>query len=130
VTLHLSLLLWLPALAGTLGLMLPGRATARLLALLGSAGALGLAISAVMDFDRKAPGLQYVTDETWIRTLGIHYKLGIDGVNLFLILLATGLFTASILWAAGRTWERDKLFFFHMGVGHTLPCPPDSTCAT
>ena len=119
MTLHLSFLLWLPALAGTLGLMLPGRATARLLALLGSAGALGYAISAVVDFDRSVPGLQYVTDETWIRTLGIHYKLGIDGVNLFLILLATGLFTASILWAAGRTWGRDKLFFFHMGVGHT-----------
>jgi NADH-quinone oxidoreductase subunit M len=119
VTLHLSFLLWLPAVAGTLGLLLPGRVTARLLALLGSAAALGYAVSAVIDFDRGAEGLQYVTDETWIRSLGIHYKLGIDGVNLFLILLATVLFTASILWAAGKSWERDKLFFFHMGVGHT-----------
>ncbi len=119
MTLHLSLLLWLPALAGTLGLLLPGRLTARALALLGSAGALGYAISAVIDFDRRAGGLQYVTDETWIRTLGIHYKLGMDGVNLFLVLLAAGLFTASMLWAASREWERPKLFFFHMGVGHT-----------
>ncbi len=119
MTLHLSLLLWLPALAGTLGLLAPGRMTARVLALLGSAGALGFAISAVIDFDRDVGGLQYVTDETWIRTLGIHYKLGIDGVNLFLLLLAAGLFTASMLWAAGREWERPKLFFFHMGVGHT-----------
>ena len=94
MTLHLSFLLWLPALAGTLGLLLPGRAAARLLALLGSAGALGYAISAVIDFDRGGAGLQYVTDETWIRTLGIHYKLGIDGVNLFLVLLAPGLFIA------------------------------------
>jgi len=119
VTLHLSVLLWLPALAGTLGMLAPGRATARLLALLGSAGALGLAAGAVVNFDRGATGLQYVTDDRWIRTLGIHYKLGIDGVNLFLVLLATGLFTASTLWAANRTWERDKLFFFHMGLGHT-----------
>ncbi len=119
MTLHLSLLLWLPALAGTLGLLLPGRVTARALALLGSAGALGFAISAVIDFDRAAGGLQYVTDETWIRTLGIHYKLGVDGVNLFLILLAAGLFTASMLWSATREWERPKLFFFHMGIGHT-----------
>ncbi|MCW3011814.1 MAG: NADH-quinone oxidoreductase subunit [Solirubrobacterales bacterium] len=119
MTLHLSFLLWLPAVAGLLGLLLPGRMTARLLALLGSVGALGYAVSAVVDFDRNAPGLQWVTDETWIRTLGIHYKLGIDGVNLFLILLATVLFTASMLWAAGREWERPKLFFFHMGLGHT-----------
>ena len=119
MTLHLSFLLWLPAVAGTLGLLLPGRATARLLALLGSAGALGYAISAVIDFERDATGLQYVTDVTWIRSLGIHYKLGLDGVNLFLVLLTTLLFTASMLWAAGREWERPKLFFFHMGLGHT-----------
>ncbi len=119
MTLHLSFLLWLPGVAGVLGLLLPGRVTARLLALLGSGAALGYAIAAVVDFDRGADGLQYVTDETWIRTLGIHYKLGLDGINLFLVLLCTLLFTASILWAAGRTWERDRLFFFHMGLGQT-----------
>jgi len=120
VTLHLSFLLWLPAVAGTLGLLLPGRMTARVLALLGSLGALGYAIAAVVDYDRGATEvLQYVTADEWIPALGITYKLGIDGLNLFLVLLATGLFTASMLWAAGRTWERDKLFFFHMGLGHT-----------
>ena len=116
---NLSILLWLPAAAGLLGLLLPGRVTARVLALLGSAGALAYAVSAVVDFDRNAEGLQWVQDETWIRELGIHYKLGIDGVNLFLILLAAGLFTASIAWSASRVWEREKLFYFHMGLAHT-----------
>ena len=37
---------------------------------------------------RGARGLQYVTDEMWISQLGIHYKLGIDGLNLFLIAAA------------------------------------------
>jgi NADH-quinone oxidoreductase subunit M len=119
VTIPLSILLWLPALAGTLGLLLPGRATARALAILGSLGALGLAIAYVVDFDRLAGGLQHVTDQTWIRTLGIHYKLGLDGLNLFLILLAALLFTASVLWAATRDRDREPLFFFHLGVGHT-----------
>ena len=115
----LSILLWLPALAAVLGLLIPGRATARMLALLGSAGALGLAVSYVLDFDRGVDGLQFVTDESWIRTLGISYKLGIDGINLFLILLTTILFTASVLWAAGQSWERERLFFFHMGMAQT-----------
>ena len=119
MTLHLSFLLWLPAVAGTLGLLLPGRSTARGLALLGSFGALGYAVAAVIDFERGADGLQYVTNESWIRTLGISYKLGIDGVNLFLVLLAAVLFTASMLWSVSREWERPKLFFFHMGLGHT-----------
>ena len=33
---------------------------------------------------RRPGGLQFVTDETWIAQLGIHYKLGLDGLNLFL----------------------------------------------
>ena len=43
---------------------------------------------------RPAAGLQHVTDETWISELGIHYKLGVDGLNLFLVLLTTLLFIA------------------------------------
>ena len=41
----------------------------------------------VVDFDSAARGLQFVTDETWISELGIHYKLGVDGLNLFLVVL-------------------------------------------
>lgn len=119
MTLHLSILLWLPALAGTIGMLLPGRIAARTLALLGSGGALAFAVVAIVDFDRGADGLQYVTDASWIRTLGIHYKLGLDGLNLFLVLLATLLFTASVAWAVTRDWERDRLFYFHLGIGHT-----------
>ena len=33
-------------------------------------------------------------DVTWISELGIHYKLGVDGINLFLILLT------ALLWLA------------------------------
>ncbi len=119
MTLHLSLLLWLPAFAAVLGLFAPGKATARGLAVLGSGAALAYAIAAVIDYDRGAGGLQYVTDETWIRTLGISYKLGLDGLNLFLVLLATLLFTASVLWAARTPRENERLFFFHLGLGHT-----------
>ena len=42
----------------------------------------------IADFD-TAGGLQYVTDDAWIPELGIRYKLGIDGLNLWLILLTT-----------------------------------------
>ena len=118
MTLHLSILLWLPAASGVLALLLPGRGIPRLAGLVGSALALGLAIALVIDFDRGA-GLQYVTDIDWIRSLGIHYKLGLDGLNLFLVLLCTIIFTASLLWASGQDWKREGQFFFHMGIAQT-----------
>jgi NADH-quinone oxidoreductase subunit M len=111
-------MLWLPAFAGVLALLAPRRA-AGWLAFLGSAGALGYAIAHVVDFD-KGGGLQHVTDATWISELGIHYKLGIDGLNLFLVLLATVGFTACILWAVleGRR-ERERQFYFFFSLAHT-----------
>ena len=118
MALHLSYLLWLPAVAGLIALLVPRRASGWV-ALLGSAGALGYAIAYVADFE-SGGGLQHVTDVTWISELGIHYKLGIDGLNLFLVLLTTIAFTACILWAVqeGRR-ERERTFFFFFGLGHT-----------
>ena len=62
---------------------------------LGSLATLGLAIGLLAGFDTGAAGLQHVTDVTWIPELGIHYQLGVDGLNLFLILLT------ALLWAGG-----------------------------
>lgn len=118
MTLHLSILLWLPAAVGVLGLLLPGKAS-RVLAALGALGTLGLAIWGVADYDKGAGGLQFVTDETWIAELGIHYKLGLDGLNLFLVLLTTVLFLAAILWSMRRDVERERLYWFHLGVGQS-----------
>jgi NADH-quinone oxidoreductase subunit M len=101
-------------------MLLPGRATARAAALAGTAIALAYAIYYVVDFDTGARGLQYVTDETWIAELGIHYKLGLDGLNLFLVLLTAALWLAVTLWSAlGERRERENLYFFHLLLGET-----------
>jgi NADH-quinone oxidoreductase subunit M len=115
---HLSILLWLPLAAAVAGLFLPS-ALSRITAVVGCAVALVLAVVVVVKFDTGASGLQFVTDRTWIRELGIHYKLGVDGLNLFLILLATVLFLASAVWAAMHEWERPKLFFFWFGLAES-----------
>lgn len=117
MTVHLSILLWLPLAGGVLGLLVPARA-ARLTALLGAALTLAYAIVALARFDSGA-GMQFVTNEVWIRQLGIHYKLGIDGLNLFLVLLAALIFLACILWAALGRWERPRLFFLWFGLAET-----------
>jgi NADH-quinone oxidoreductase subunit M len=114
----LSILLWLPLAAAVVGLIAPG-ALSRMVAVVGALATLVLAVIVLVKFDSGAAGLQFVTDETWISELGIHYKLGVDGLNLFLILLATVLFLASALWAAMSEWERPGLFFFWFGLAES-----------
>jgi NADH-quinone oxidoreductase subunit M len=115
---HLSYLLWVPLAAATIGLVAPGTVS-RYAGVPGAAVACALAVVLLVRFDSGTAGLQFVTDETWISELGIHYKLGVDGLNLFLILLATVLFLASALWAAMSDWERPGLFFFWFGLAES-----------
>jgi NADH-quinone oxidoreductase subunit M len=120
MTVHLSILLALPAAGALLGAIAGGRA-GRWVALLGSALALAYSIVAVARFHTGA-GLQFVTDETWISALGVHWKLGIDGLNLFLVLLTTALFTASTLWSAldrAHPPDRPGLFFLWLGLAES-----------
>jgi NADH-quinone oxidoreductase subunit M len=110
----LSILIWLPALCGVLGALFAsrGQRLPGVLALIGSALALALSIGYIADFHSGA-GLQHVTDIVWISELGIHYKLGISGLNVFLVGLTTLLFAAATLAANMREWERPKLFYLH-----------------
>src|SRR3954447_7438415 len=114
----LSILLWLPLAFGLLG-AIAGRRAAGKVALVGSVIALGLSIYYLADFESGKVGLQHVTDVVWISALGIHYKLGVDGLNLFLIVLTTLLWAVATLYAQFREWDRPALFYFHLGLAET-----------
>ena len=122
----LSILIWLPAACGLLGALIPGATRAAggrrvspagVLALLGSLAALGLAIGYIAEYS-PGGGLRYVTDVVWISELGIHYKLGLNGLNVFLVALAALLFAAATLAtnlrSAASAPERPRLFFFQL----------------
>jgi NADH-quinone oxidoreductase subunit M len=130
-------LVWLPAACGALGAILctlVGRTRAAtatattsattqaetstgawgitgVLALIGALGALGLAIGYIADYSPGTSGLTHVTDVVWISELGIHYKLGVSGLNVFLVGLTTLLFAAATIAANLRSWERPRLFW-------------------
>ena len=127
----LSIMLWLPAASGLLGALLSlvlrkrGRAgdaasteplaraevsVAGIVAVVGALATLGLAIGYIADYSPRS-GLRHVTDVVWIAELGIHYKLGVDGLNVFLVGLATLLFAAAAIAANLRRWERPRFFY-------------------
>jgi NADH-quinone oxidoreductase subunit M len=113
----LSVLLWIPVAFGAVGLFLPKRVVGWW-ALLGSLVAIGISIALVADFDSGA-GLQHSVDVAWISGLGVDYSLGIDGLNLFLVLMTTVVFAGGIAFAALREQERPGLFYFLMALAET-----------
>lgn len=114
----LSILIWLPLVVALFGAIL-GRTVAPRLALLGSLATLGVAISFVARFESGQDGLQFVTDESWISALGISYSLGLDGLNVVLVLLTAFLFVLATAFANRREWDRPGLFYFHLGLAET-----------
>ena len=121
MTIHLSIILWLPALAGAIALVVPRRLSGWV-AFGGSMLSLAYAIALLADFDASSGALQYVTNDVWIEELGIHYKLGVDGLNIALIALTTLLFSACLLWATlegPESRERPKQFFAWLALCHS-----------
>jgi NADH-quinone oxidoreductase subunit M len=114
----LSILIWLPLVIGFLCAWLPPRLVGRVSAA-ASVITLAIAISFVARFKLGQSGLQFTTDKLWISALGIHYKIGLDGLNVALVLLTTVIFTAALAWAALRDWERPGLFFFWFGLAES-----------
>jgi NADH-quinone oxidoreductase subunit M len=117
VTIHLSIVLFLPLACGLVAALLPPR-LGRSAVLAGPLLVLGYVVAILIDFDPSG-GLQYVTDDEWISELGIHYSLGVDGINLFMIALTAIAWVPCTLVAAFTELERPRLFFFHLGLAET-----------
>ena len=117
-----SALLWAPLAFGLVGLFLPRRAVGWW-AVLGTVVTLGVAIAIAVDFDSGSAGLQYAVDEPWISGLGVDYSLGVDGLNVFLLLLTAVLWVGGTAFAAFREQENPKNFYFLMLVAETSSNP-------
>ena len=117
MTIHLSIVLFVPLLTGLVGAFLP-RDGARWTVLIGTLIVLAYAIAMLVDFE-PGGGLQYVTNDEWISELGIHYSLGVDGLNLFMVALTAIAWVACTFVAAFSVQDRPRLFFFNLGLAET-----------
>jgi NADH-quinone oxidoreductase subunit M len=114
----LSILIWLPLVISLIAVLAPRRLAGRVVAG-GSLVTLAIAISFLARFKLGRAGLQFVTDKVWIGALGIHYKLGLDGLNVALVALTTVLFSAALVWSAFREWESPRTFYFNFGLAES-----------
>ena len=101
----LSIVTFLPLVAAAiLGLFLRGddaaaRRNAKWLALLATTATFLISLFLLAGFDPADTGFQFVEDHEWI--LGLHYKMGVDGISVLFVLLTTFLMPITI----ASCWE-------------------------
>jgi NADH-quinone oxidoreductase subunit M len=115
----LSLLTWLPLVGGAVIMSIRGdeatvAANARWTALWTTLIVFALSLVLWVRFDPADPGFQFVESVAWMPTLGITYKLGVDGISVLFILLSTVLTPICILasWEAITTRVREYMLAF------------------
>src|SRR5687767_1348741 len=72
-----------------------------------------LSLHLIAHFDSAETDFQYLVDIPWIASAGIHYHMGIDGISVYLIILATLLTPLAVL-ASWSITDRAKEYFLFM----------------
>ena len=109
----LTLITFLPLLGALIVAMLPRTQDNNIkLAALGASLLTFLAsLFALFAFDGTKAGYQFVTEANWIADFGIKYKLGVDGISIWLLMLTTFTFPITIWFSFKSIHERTKEFY-------------------
>ncbi|NNM81997.1 MAG: NADH-quinone oxidoreductase subunit M [Burkholderiales bacterium] len=98
----LSVVIWLPILAGLAVLATGGDRNAnmaRMIALVGSILGFLVAIPLYTQFNPSTAGMQFTEMVPWVERFHVNYHLGLDGISLWLVLL--NCFTTPLVVIAG-----------------------------
>jgi NADH-quinone oxidoreductase subunit M len=111
----LTLVTFAPAAGAIVLLFLKGRnlRAIRAVAMFVAVLTFGLSLPLIAHFDHGNPDFQFVTNVPWIPSAGISYYMGVDGISVFLILLATLLTPLAVL-ASWSVVNRAKEYFLFM----------------
>ena len=108
----LSLIIFLPLIGALAVAVLPRESAARRWVAVGASLAT-LAASLVMfvGFSPALPGFQFVESYIWIPAYNIGYKLGVDGISLWLILLTNLVFPLAIGYSFSTIKTREREYY-------------------
>ena len=100
----LSLAIWLPIVVGTGLLALSGeeqKNTVRWIALIGALASFVVTLPLITGFDNSTAAMQFQESLAWIDRFNVHYRLGVDGISVWFVLL-TAFITLIVVISA---WE-------------------------
>jgi len=98
-------------LAGVVPVLLGDERSARWTALVVTMLELLLSLGLWWSFDAADGGLQLVSSTAWIPRWGISYRVGIDGISLFMVLLTTVMMPLSVLASWSSITRRERPFY-------------------
>ena len=115
----LSLLTWLPLVGGAFILTIRGddatvASNARWAALWTSLITFLISLVLWSRFDITEPGYQFIENTTWLPEFHVGYRMGVDGISVLFVLLATALTPLCILasWEAITSRVREYMLAF------------------
>ncbi|HET6915155.1 MAG TPA: NADH-quinone oxidoreductase subunit M [Acidimicrobiales bacterium] len=96
----LNVIVFFPLASALVLALLPGslsETASRRLGLLAGLIEIGLVVYLVADFPVGRAGFQFVSDHSWITTFGIRWRLGVDGISLFLVAVTALVFPIAMV---------------------------------
>ncbi len=110
----LTVTTFLPLVGASLVMLLKSERPARWIALITTLATLAVSSPLYLRFDKSSSALQFVDSADWIPTFGISYGMGVDGISLPFIFLASVLTVLCVgaSWTAVRTRVRE----FHVAL--------------
>jgi NADH-quinone oxidoreductase subunit M len=98
-------------LAGVVPILLGDERSAKRLALVITSLEFMLSVGLWWAFDPVDGGMQLVSSAPWIPQWGISYRVGIDGISLFMVLLTTVMMPLSVLASWASITRRERAFY-------------------
>jgi NADH-quinone oxidoreductase subunit M len=94
----LTVLIFLPVVGAAAVTAIPSShdEDAKLLGMLVAVAELALAATLVVEFQGGQAGFQFVSQHAWISSFGIAWKVGVDGISLFLVAVTALLFPVAM----------------------------------
>jgi NADH-quinone oxidoreductase subunit M len=109
----LTVLIVLPILTALVVALVPAERadTIRGVGLAGTVVTFVVSLGLLAGFDAADTGFQFTETVPWIAEWGIDYRLGVDGISLFLVLLTTLVSSLAVLATWGHVNDRVKSFY-------------------
>ena len=109
----LSLLIFTPLVGALVLLFVPGRHVDihRWGAFGISLVAFAIALLIALSFDNERAGFQLVQEVDWIGFFGIQYKVGVDGISLWLVMLTTFIMPMAILGSYSYIKRQEPTYY-------------------
>ena len=114
----LSWITFIPAI-GALAVILAPKSLTRTVALIAALGSFALSLTVLFSFSQSATGYQFVSAAPWLPQFGIQFKLGVDGISLWMLMLTTFIFPIVIGVSSMSIHQNEKTYYVLMLVMET-----------